>query len=179
VKIKSFSDVLIIDNRIYERTDKYLIRQSNNSDYYSSGVRIPSGNSVLVPRSKCPYYKVEATIIYNPQNGKSIRLEKHFSPEHFCTPLIFIPKYHDFGGTVAKGYLFRKCYYLLERDLDFIVYKNDHYIPLTPKTITHFASLKKKTYSYLLNKIHEHKNVTIFNLHKGIDLSNQDLERIP
>lgn len=171
-------EILIIENKIYEKSEGFLIRDSNWRDYYSNRTKIQENNLVIVPLNKCPYYSIESTVIYNPKEVKCIRIEKHFSKNHFSTPIIFKHEYHEFCGISVLGFFFRKCYYIEEKNLNQSVYCNRHFIPLTPKTIKYVANLKNKNYSEYINIINKEKNVTIFNLHGGIDLCVPDLERI-
>ena len=172
-------NVLIIENKIYEKSDKYLIRESNFRDYYSDRSKIPENNLVLVPLNKCPYYSIESTVVYNPKEVRCIQIQKHFSKNHFCTPIIFQKEYHEFCGVSSFGYFFRKCFYILDEDVSQSTYCHKQFIPLTPKTIKHVAESLNKSYSdYLKIIINKNEQFTIFNLHGGINLCVPDLERI-
>lgn len=172
-------NVFLFGEKLYEKTTKYLTRLSNSLDYYSTGEKINENCFVLVPFSKCPFYTVESVVLYNPREVKSIKIEKHFTKNHFATPISFSPNYQEFNGYSSRGHFFRKCFIVLESNSNELVYQYIQLIPVTPRTIQQVAKRNNKTYTDYLYKLKkECPNVTIFNLHGGSYLCNEELESI-
>lgn len=172
-------DILILENKIYERVESYLTRLSNKKDYYVTREKIPENYYVIVPFAKCPFYSVESVVIYSPGEVKTIKIQKHFSADHFATPIIFVSKHYAFGNTVALGYFYRNLFYVQERGMDVKVYCHKQYIPVTAKTIQVVAQQENKSYTNYLFQLKERcKNVTLFNYHGGSHQCDEGLESI-
>ena len=169
---------IIFENKIYEKSDFYITRKSSKNDYYSNKEKIPDGYWVVVQLNQCPSYTVSSVVIYSPLEVKPIKIDKHFNKHQFSTPIQYKPDFFEFGGVSAKGYFYRRLFYIDESGMDVKVWVHKQFIPLTPRSITWVAKSKKLTYTDYLYKINKDKNATIFNLYNGIELSIAGIDEI-